>query len=119
MEDDNLTISVSNIFENKFSKENLKDEPLKDIPLIINNINTKDSDLEIQKINNDTILSCYSTKADLDTLISLNPNLTYINLKECADLLIKENNLEKNSDLLIVMEQNVNISNKDHLNFQV
>ena len=119
VEDDNLTISVSNIFENKFSKENLKDEPLKDIPLIINNINTKDSDLEIQKINNDTILSCYSTKADLVTLISLNPNLTYINLKECADLLIKENNLDKNSDLLIVMEQNVNISNKDHLNFQV
>ena len=57
---------------------------------MINNYikNGKKSELEVILINNDTIISLYSSQSDLDTLIELNPNLTYINLKDCKNVLI-------------------------------
>ena len=75
-----------------------------DINSIIENYikNGKDSELEVKLINNDTIISFYSTQSDLDTLIDLNPNLTYVNLKDCKNLLISENKLEEKSELLIL-----------------
>ena len=64
-------------------------------------------------------MSCYSSKTDLDTLINLNPNLTFINLEECVNKLLVENYIKENSDLLIIVQENFNISNKDNFNYEI
>ena len=53
-------------------------------------------------MENNLIIYCYSSKSDINHLIDINPNLTYINLKECEKMLIKENQLNGNSDLIIL-----------------
>ena len=74
--------------------------------------------LEIEQFNNETKIICYSTSSNLDELIDLYPDLIYIDLKECEDLLIKEYNLDPNSDLLIVEVQTSNeIKNYSVKNF--
>jgi hypothetical protein len=70
--------------------------------------NGKNSELEVKLINNDTIISLYSSQSDLDTLIELNPNLTYINLQDCKNLLISQNKLDENSELLILGKETKN-----------
>ena len=76
----------------------------------------KNSELEVKIIRNDTIISFYSTQSDIDTLISLNPNLTYVNLKDCKNLLINENKLDQNSDLLIIGIETIKYSENSILN---
>ena len=96
----------SEFFENNLISIN-RNEYLTKVNLLINNYNKNNSELEIKTENNCTIY-CYSSKADINNLISLNPNLYYINLKECENKLIKENSLDEDSDLLIIINDNQN-----------
>ena len=55
----------------------------------------------------------------LNTLISLNPDLIYINLDECLEKLIKENNLNDGSDLLILIKEYLNISSSKKIDYNI
>ena len=48
--------------------------------------------------------------------MNINSNLTYVNLKECEGLLINENNLDDNSDLLILGKESPNIYENSSVN---
>ena len=77
---------------------------------VINSYLKKNSEIEIQKSNNDSIIYyCYSSKTNLNDLININQNLTFLNLKECEKKMIKENFLDQNSELLILGKQSLNI----------
>ena len=98
--------NVSEFFENNFIFI-AKNDYLTNINSLINNYNHNNSDIEIKSENNYTIY-CYSSKSDINNLIRLNPNLYFINLKECGNKLIKENDLDENSDLLIIINDQQN-----------
>ena len=55
----------------------------------------------------------------MNTLINLNPNLTYLNLEECIDNLKNENNLNENSDLLIVGREYLNVSKRNIMDYEI
>ena len=97
--------------ESKFFENNFifiaKNDYLTKVNLLIDNINSNNSELEIRTENNCTIY-CYSSKTDLNNLIRLEPNLYYINLKDCGNKLIKEYQLDEDSDLLIIINDNQN-----------
>ena len=82
-------------------------EYLTKVNLLINDYKHNNSELEIIEENNCTIY-CYSSKEDINNLIRLNPNLYYISLNECGNQLIKENSLDENSDLLIIINDQQN-----------
>ena len=71
------------------------------------------SKVEIYVVDN-TIISCYSTKTDLNDLIKSNSNLTFIsNFKECEKLIKKEYELDEDSELYIIaIELHSKSSNK-------
>ena len=102
-----------------FTEENSLKRIDKNISLLISNFNNKNSELEIQQINKDAIIICYSSNSNLDTLINLNPNLIYLNLKECINNLKKENNLDEKSDLLIIGNKYLNISSINNLDYEI
>ena len=86
---------------------------------LIKNFTADNSRLKTEQINNDTIITCYSSETDLNTLISLNPDLIYINLDECLEKLIKENNLNDGSDLLILIKEYLNISSSKKIDYNI
>ena len=86
---------------------------------LIKNFTADNSRLKTEQINNDTIITCYSSETDLNTLISLNPDLTHINLDECLEKLIKENNLNDGSDLLILIKEYLNISSSKKIDYNI
>ena len=96
----------SKFFENNFIFI-ARNDYLTKVNLLIENYNNNNSELEIRTENNCTIY-CYSSKSDLNNLIRLEPNLYYINLKDCENKLIKEYKLDEDSDLLIIINDNQN-----------
>ena len=73
-------------------------------------------------LNNETIISFYSTQSDLEALININPNLAYVNLKDCKELLISNNKLEEKSEYLILgieTKNNPEISPKNNFTYEV
>ena len=72
--------------------------------------------LEVQKMPNNLTITCYSSKSDLNTLIDINSNLTYMDLKECEKKLIHENNLNEDEDLVIVGFESPNLSKDSSVN---
>jgi len=101
----NESNNKSEFIENNFIVN--KNEYKIKVNLLINDYNQNNSELEIQTENN-CIIYCYSSKADINNLIRLNPDLYYINLKECENKLIKEYDLNEDSDLLIIINDNQN-----------
>ena len=99
--------------------ENILEEPFTFIRSVINNYILKNSELEIEEFDNNTIISCYSSKTDIDTLINIDSRLTYVDLNECADLLITENNLDSNSELIIIGTNNLNISTINNFDYSI
>ena len=108
-------ISVIEYNSEKESTENVDN----DINSIIQNYITNGNYSELEVIfNDDAILSLYSTQSDLDSLIKINPNLAYVNLNDCKNLLISENELDDNSQLLILgMETRNNMENSATNNY--
>ena len=79
-----------------------------DIDSLINKYYEKNSKLEIELFEYCSIIYyVYSISTDLDTLELLNPNLTYINLKECEIDLFNENHLDSDKELLILASQSL------------
>ena len=101
------------------SKGNMLDGPFNFIKYFIDSYKAKGSELEVEEFDNNTILSCYSTRTDLDTLIHINSSLTYVDLNECADLLITENNLDSNSELIIIGTNHLNISSVNNFEYGI
>ena len=109
----NLEIDNNNKIEEKINKEKyIKDN----INSIINNFLAKNSEMEMEKTENNSMVYCYSSKSDLNSLMNLNPNLTYINLKECEEKIIKEYKLN-GSDLIILGIQSGTISENSLVNY--
>ena len=94
-----------------------------DVKKIINNFITKKTEFEMEKDNkNNLTYYCYSSKSNLDTMMNLNSNLTYLNLRDCERKLIQENNLDENSDLLILGIESPNIlenSSVNNFNYEI
>ena len=62
--------------------------------------------LEIKELEQCSIIYyCYSTNTNMDSLISINPNLIYIDFNKCKNSLINEKIIEENSQLLIIGKQ--------------
>ena len=103
---------------NSIEENNLKNESLNDLSIsLIKTFLEKNSELEIQKLENMSMLYCFSSKSDMAHLINLNKNLTYINLKECEKKLLEENGLDKESELLILARDSpANNLNKSSIN---
>ena len=89
------------------------------VNLIIRKFIDNNSKLEIEQINNDNIVSCYSSETNLNTLIELNPNLTYIDLKECVDQLITDKNLNTSSELIVVTKEYTNKSFPNNFEYEL
>ena len=105
----------NNIFNNESSIFN--NGSSSGIKAILYNYISKNSPLEVEKDqNNSLIYSCYSSRTDLDILMNLYSNLTYLNLKECEQLLIEENNLDDNVDLLILGIESTKILDNSSVN---
>ena len=88
-----------------------------DIIKIIEDLNnttlTSDTKVKVQNFLDDTIVSCYSTKTDLNDLIKSNSSLTYTtNFKECEKLIKKEYELDEDSDLFIIAKESKSKSSK-------
>ena len=89
------------------------------IPSLINNFIDNNLELEAKQINDNTIMYCYSSETNLDTLISLNPDLTYLDFKECIDLLTKEKIIKEQSDLLIIVKEYFNITSENNFDYEM
>ena len=89
------------------------------IPSIIKKYIDNNSTLETEQINKNSKISCYSPQTDLDTLISLNPNLTYLNLNECIDKITSQDSSYEISDLLIVVTEYYNLTSKNNINYEI
>ena len=89
---------------------NTNDNDIDNIPVIIKNYIDKNSEqnFEIQQIDNNTILFCYSSNSDLDSLMNYNNKIIYIDLKECKDLIYKKYHLKNDSYLLILIKEYLN-----------
>ena len=101
------------INENKF-EDNIK----KLINIYNNKSLTSKSNFEVEEIVGDIILSCHSCNTDLNDLIHSNPNLMFINLRGCIDILKKEFGLDENSDFLIIEIQPLN-GEKEYINYEI
>ena len=101
------------INENKF-EDNIK----KLINIYNNKSLTSKSNIEVEEIVGDIILSCHSCNTDLNDLIHSNPNLMFINLRGCIDILKKEFGLDENSDFLIIEIQPLN-GEKEYINYEI
>ena len=110
--------SIISVIENNSEKESTENVNNEINPIIQNYItNGNYSELEVI-FNDDTIISLYSIQSDLDSLIKINPNLTYVNINDCKNLLILENELDENSELLILgMETRNNMENSAYNNY--
>ena len=84
--------------------------------LLIKNFIENNSLLEIQQLENNITLYCYSSKTETNSLIDLNSSLIYVNLGQCQDRLISENNLDSDSDLLIISWESYNLSKDSAIN---
>ena len=107
-------VSIAQNLENKINKKHSSF-----INTLISNYRKNMSELEIAKFDNNTLVSCYSSKIKVDNLITINSDLPYINLEQCEDLLIKENNLDENSDLFVVGKHYLNVSSKNNFDYEL
>ena len=74
--------------------------------LLISDYKTKNNLLEYKDLEEcSTTYYCYSSNTNIDTLININPKLTYIDINNRKNELINNNILTENSDLLIVSEK--------------
>ena len=79
------------------------------INLLISDYKSKDSILEYKDLEEcSTTYYCYSFDAEIDDLININPKLTYINLQDCKNELIKNNILNEDSNLIVVSKKQFN-----------
>ena len=122
--EENIIITTSRDINDYWNNnEKINNGAAPNINLLISNYIKKNSEIEVQKSENNSLTYfCYSTKSEINTLININQQLTYINLKECEKLLIKENNLDENSELLIVGIQSENNSPNlcfNNFNFEI
>ena len=101
--------SINQDLNSYINKKN--DECYIDIDLLINNYKLNDAILELKELKNCSIIYyCYSSNTDIYALITLNPDLIYINFNECKNLLVTENIIDTNTELLIIGKQQLNIS---------
>ena len=109
-------IDSTNEIINKEGENNF-DQFIQNSNSLISSYLEKNLEIEIENVNNNSIIHyCYSSKTNLNTLMNLNPNLTYLNLKECEKKIIKECFLDENSDLLIFGKQSANIYENSSVN---
>lgn len=88
---------------------------------IINNLkNGKSTIVYDDNSNNEDInIYSYSTDSTIDSLISTNEDLTYVDLKECTDLLKEKNNLPSDTEFYILGVETPNkLSNSSVNNFE-
>ena len=75
-----------------------------------NSISQLNIQSEEENINN-TIIICYSVNDDLNELVKSYPNLIFINLKECLNLLMEQYKFDNISEYLIIEIFSFNDSN--------
>ena len=98
-----LIITTDNLIRNSDDKLN---ECYINIDSLIDNYTKINKPLEIKELEQCSIIYyCYSTNINMDSLISINPNLIYIDFNKCKNSLIKEKIIEENSQLLIIGKQ--------------
>ena len=82
---DNICVSKNN--ENKIFGFLEVTDVIKLIEGLTETISSSDTKSKVESYVDDTIISCYSTKTDLNDLIKSNSNLTFTtNFKECEKL---------------------------------
>ena len=116
LETKSLNITFPNI-KSSSELENNENNHFINANTLINNFIYNNSELEIEKTQNDTMIYyCYSSKSSLNTLMEINSYLTYVNLKDCEKMLMNENNLQNHSDLLILGIESPSLSKNSSIN---
>ena len=87
-------------------KTNKTDKCTLDLNILISNYKSNNNLLEFIDLEDcETTYYCYLSDTEIESLISVNPKLTYINIQDCKNELINNNILDENSDLLVVSKK--------------
>ena len=88
-----------------------------DIESLINDYKRKGNILEMKELEQCSLIYyCYSSNENMEALLTLNPNLIYIDFNGCRNSLINENLLDESSEILIIGKQKLISSKKPILN---
>ena len=87
-------------------KTNKTDKCTLDLNILISNYKSNNNLLEFIDLEDcETTYYCYLSDTEIESLISVNLKLTYINIQDCKNELINNNILDENSDLLVVSKK--------------
>ena len=102
--EEDTSIKNTNILNNAHNKCN---DINKD--LLISDYKSNNNLLEFKELEDcSTTYYCYSSDTDIDSLLIINPKLTYIDIKDFKNELINNNLLNENADLLIISKKQFN-----------